>query len=274
MLQELSCPACRKALRLDVSEGGQWIICPACGTWIQSPLAQPNTAFVAPDDPPAIAVTDIAPRTFARPRTRPALGHPTYARWAMLAAVVLCLAGLIGTAVVSTSQRPVSSGSTFTKEDEAFYARLLALKSQAEELVIAGKLPEAHAKYRELRQVLGTHIVKGDVFDLMERAKYDQDQIYAILVKRAAGEYAGLRTASQPAATAPSAEAVVATQPYPRDDQALAVPPVATGTPATQQTAPVMAMATAITATTQAALPAPPRSISPPRPRPPCVRLR
>ena len=62
-------------------------------------------------------------------------------------------------------------------------SELVSIKNQAESLAIDGKLPEAHAKYRELFARAQGHDIKDPAYwDLMERAKLDQDRIYMILL--------------------------------------------------------------------------------------------
>ena len=64
-------------------------------------------------------------------------------------------------------------------------AELLDLKNQAEKLAIDNKLAEAHAKYRELFLRAQGHDIKDPAYwDLMERAKIDQDWIYRILLSQ------------------------------------------------------------------------------------------
>src|SRR4051812_22121267 len=66
------------------------------------------------------------------------------------------------------------------------FADLLALKNEAEALVIEHKLPEAHAKYRELftkAQGREIHDAKDTLqWDLLERAKQDQDNVYRLIL--------------------------------------------------------------------------------------------
>jgi hypothetical protein len=67
--------------------------------------------------------------------------------------------------------------------NEPDMAELLALKSQAEALAIENKLPEAHAKYRELLSRAEGHDSKDRAFwDLMERVQNDQEWVYRILL--------------------------------------------------------------------------------------------
>jgi hypothetical protein len=62
-------------------------------------------------------------------------------------------------------------------------AELLAIKGEAETLAISNKLAEAHAKYRDLfARAQGREIKDPAFWDLLERAKIDQDRVYVILL--------------------------------------------------------------------------------------------
>ena len=63
-------------------------------------------------------------------------------------------------------------------------AELLKLKNEAEALAIDNKLAEAHAKYRELFLKGQVQINNPAYWDLMERAKIQQDWIYRILLSQ------------------------------------------------------------------------------------------
>lgn len=87
--------------------------------------------------------------------------------------------------------RVTSTASTSTEDfaaDEAKNLDLLKLKSEAEELVVAGKLQEAHAKYRQLTSMAAGRVFRGPLlWDILERAKVDQDRVYWILMARMDG---------------------------------------------------------------------------------------
>ena len=96
-----------------------------------------------------------------------------------------------------------------TQAPTATTAELLELKGQAEALAIDNKLPEAHAKYRELfSRVQGRDIKDPAFWDLIERAKIDQDWIFRIML--AQRDPARVLTPPLPA-TAPNAATVPAT---------------------------------------------------------------
>src|SRR5207249_4040347 len=60
----------------------------------------------------------------------------------------------------------------------------IRLKSDAEGLAIAGKLSEAHAKYRQIMLLVSGRQIKDPLlFDEVEQCKTDQDRIYAVILK-------------------------------------------------------------------------------------------
>src|SRR3954469_17495996 len=72
------------------------------------------------------------------------------------------------------------SGDAFTAQQ---VQEIAAIKAEAERLVIEGKLAEAHAKYQQIEQrAAGRRIRESAVWDLTERAKADQDRVYALLL--------------------------------------------------------------------------------------------
>src|SRR2546426_11023794 len=57
------------------------------------------------------------------------------------------------------------------------------IKGEAERLVIEGRLAEAHAKYQLIEEkAAGKRIKDTAVWDLVERAKGDQDRVYSLLL--------------------------------------------------------------------------------------------
>src|SRR5438128_256919 len=94
-----------------------------------------------------------------------------------LAAGVVVL-GVFVAAAIALNQKRAATPASWTELSE-----LVSIKNQAEGLAIEGKLPEAHAKYRELFARAQGHDIKDPAYwDLMERAKLDQDRIYVILL--------------------------------------------------------------------------------------------
>jgi hypothetical protein len=164
--------------------------------------------------------------------------------WLVPAALIL-MGGLCITllAIVLSSHVQTRTGSGFSDDERAWeianHDQIIALKSAAEAFAIQGKLPEAHAKYRELEQLLGGRTVKdAQLFDLIAQARQDQDRIYSLILQRMAQQQAG----GSPGASAPvgglppgeeapppmpqSAPAPVpGTSPVPPERQAIETPP-------------------------------------------------
>ncbi len=85
--------------------------------------------------------------------------------------------------VVRARNSPVSATPQRQSHDDPSAVRIIALKGQAEQLVIEGRTNEAHEKYREIeRLVAGKHVADTGLWDMLERAKQDQDRVYAILL--------------------------------------------------------------------------------------------
>jgi hypothetical protein len=69
--------------------------------------------------------------------------------------------------------------------------QIALVKSEAEALAIAGKLPESHARYQQIEQLIaGRRIRDTALWDLVERAKYDQDRIYSLILSEHEAEVA------------------------------------------------------------------------------------
>lgn len=97
--------------------------------------------------------------------------------------ILLGLFGALGIALTRGSSS--GAASTTAPLSAAEVSELLAIKNEAEALAIADKLPEAHAKYRELfTRAQGRDIKDPAFWDLLERAKIDQDRIYVILLSQ------------------------------------------------------------------------------------------
>ena len=98
------------------------------------------------------------------------------------AAVVLLL---LTVAIAVVRHRPAPLATTHSPQAQAdpMAIRIVELKGQAERLVIDGRTSEAHEKYREIeRLVAGKHIADTGLWDMLERAKQDQDRVYGILL--------------------------------------------------------------------------------------------
>jgi hypothetical protein len=146
--------------------------------------------------------------------------------------------------------------------EQEHHAEIVQLKSEAESLAIAGKLPEAHAKYREIMNLVGGRQLKDPLlFDEVEQAKTDQDRVYNILLKTMERDVA-------PVAVEPAPVVSQSTQPsgpYPQALEAMKSEPSA------QTTAPttVEAVEPAETiAATQQVSSTEPVAVAAPRPAP------
>ena len=101
-----------------------------------------------------------------------------------VAALAVCLVAgvLAGRLIFAKAQTPDSDAAS------ANVADLLALKAEAESLVLADRLPEAHAKYRRLTALAVGRDLRGRFsWDLLERTKVDQDRVFWIILTRTNG---------------------------------------------------------------------------------------
>lgn len=101
-----------------------------------------------------------------------------------LAAAIVVVGILIALIFVLNSNKPGPTAGASQPAPAADLAELLKLKNEAEALAIDNKLAEAHAKYRELFLKAQVQINNPAYWDLMERAKIDQDWIYRILLSQ------------------------------------------------------------------------------------------
>src|SRR5439155_21410556 len=68
--------------------------------------------------------------------------------------------------------------------EKEIYPQIIRLKSDAEGMAIAGKLAEAHEKYRQIMLLVAGRQIKDPLlFDEVEQCKTDQDRIYAVILK-------------------------------------------------------------------------------------------
>jgi hypothetical protein len=125
-----------------------------------------------------------------------------------LAAAVVVVGITIALVVVLHSNKEGSrAASNPAPADEL--GELLKLKNEAEALAIDNKLAEAHAKYRELFLKGQVPINNPAYWDLMERAKIQQDWIYRILLSQR--DPGHVLTPALPGAPATSAASAPAT---------------------------------------------------------------
>jgi len=99
----------------------------------------------------------------------------------LLVAAVLLLGG--GGYLVYRVAAPARPQATDDWEREV-HPKIVQLKSEGEALAIAGRLPEAHEKYRQIMLLVAGHSIKDPLlFDEVEQCKTDQDRIYAVILK-------------------------------------------------------------------------------------------
>src|SRR5688572_23921641 len=172
----LRCSECGK-LMPKPGDGSDRVMCNACGTW----LAVPEV----PGKPPE---PDAAPqKAAASPRKTPESNKSKQTvLWATVAAsvTVLLLAAVVIT-IVMRGRRGNEEAQYWAENRE----RILTLKGEAEKLAIAGELADAHAKYQEIEKIAaGRKLTDTALWDLTERAKHDQDRIYAMLTSERAAQ--------------------------------------------------------------------------------------
>src|SRR5437762_12688302 len=96
------------------------------------------------------------------------------------------------------------------------------IKGEAERLVIEGKLAEAHGKYQLIEEKMaGRRIKDTAVWDLVERAKGDQDRVYSLLLS----EMEEKLVEKSVAATRPTSRYIVVGNEAPRESYPTAVLP-------------------------------------------------
>ena len=251
----VKCLACGKLFPLPEGAGSM-VLCHACGSWL--------TIGPLPPDPPAARSDDADVDVLD---ARPASGAlATSRRRRAVAGAALGLFGLITCAiVVVVVLRPWNAPTAATSgtrlstapadgPDRAEHARLIQLKNEAESLAIAGKLEQAHAKYRELQLLLaGRRITDAVLWELMDRAKQDQDAIYAVLIRREAAKVLGPRDDGAPR---PMPGAMPWTSDYPLTRPStshVAIAPASTRAVAVSATAPTSTAAPTQPASTAAA---------------------
>src|SRR6267142_6001370 len=133
--------------------------------------------------------------------------NPTHALYAAMAVLAMAVIALAVVLVIRTGGRDA-----FTPEQ---VQEIAAIKGEAERLALAGKLGEAHAKYRQIEQrVAGRRIRESAVWDLTERAKADQDRVYSLLLS----EMEARLVACAAAVTRPTTRYIVVGNPPPVEE--------------------------------------------------------
>jgi len=240
MSSRIVCPNCGKVLVLRPTDAGQRIVCSACGTSIHAPAQAAVSPPAPPQHSPAAPLSEHPPQPVVRPAAAPAPRVATVAprRWpAVLITLAVC--ALVGAAVFAyLHQRwaPRGASSADLAWEASHRDQLIELKGQAESLAIDGNLAEAHRKYRELSQLIAGHTIRdANLWDLMDKAKADQDRVYSILLTRAEGQYAAAypRPAQAPSGSESMTLQTPAAPAAPPEPQTFAGAAPAATTPAT-----------------------------------------
>ncbi len=138
------------------------------------PLKCTRCGATIPVQPPASAAPPHNPPTPQNPPSRPSLLWLAFAGISVLAvALALLIPALV-------QQSRLRAQNRYWLEN---YDKIVALKSDAERLAIAGNLADAHAAYRQIEQIVGGRTPSDPrLWDLTERAKQDQDRIFSIIL--------------------------------------------------------------------------------------------
>jgi hypothetical protein len=207
MSYRVRCSACGKIMTLEDDAAGESLVCVACGTRLEAPpppgadvsatphggadLIAWDQTEVPPIQDARVAGSDRSTVTVRHPRRR-STDTDTVSRKVLLGViggglVVIVLAVLLTAWIATGGPSRWSHGGANSRDNLRNNSDLLALKSEAEALAIQGKLTEAHEKYRKLQQLWATRDIQdGLMWDIMERAKVDQDRIYTMLLNRMA----------------------------------------------------------------------------------------
>ena len=172
MQERVECPSCGQAVLIESNTAVA--ICIHCGAQIVAPLpAQDADSLLA-----AVAAQSRTARPTPAPK-RTSVGP--------ILAVAACIAIAIGLViaiilVVSRKSAPPAVADTPVSDP---YPQLVAMKSKAESLALAGKLAEAHAAYDQLIRSaaqLGANDARSR--DLIAAAQSDEDRIYRTLLSQ------------------------------------------------------------------------------------------
>lgn len=202
--QTFVCPACLRAGTRRPVEQPPVAVAPPVVASTATPATTPSfeddplaalrsmgTPTTAVDAPPAMETTDAtgAAATTASAssdlitHTRRLPARKPLPSWALPASALAVAALLItALAIVFVSRAKPAADLRRAWEDDN-RERIIALKTQAEELTIARNLPAAHAKYRELETLVGGQQI-GDprLFDLVDQARVDQSRVYRMIL--------------------------------------------------------------------------------------------
>lgn len=202
------CTACHKLITLTADDTGPTLLCPACGMVLENPIPRPPRVAKRADH--ASQSADVRRTHSAPPRS-----VDGFRRNLPLAigALVILLAGLLLAPLLLLPKilrggNPATSNPTTASpphQPNPLHAVIIARKGEAEALAIAGKLADAHAKYREIEVLVGPkQIADSALWDLVERCKQDQDRIYALLLTERENTLLAERATAVGAQPAPS----------------------------------------------------------------------
>jgi hypothetical protein len=184
------CPACGNAVDLAnmvYSAAADAFVCKVC-------LREGNTGPASEDDAlnELMAARMAAPSQPPPPPTaEPPISYPTtptapsprkpMPAWLLPGGIAAVLVVTLVIVMVVARSKPAADPRRAW--EEANRERIIALKSQAEELTLQNKLKEAHGKYRELEQRIGGQQI-GDprLFDLVDQARLDQSRVYRMIM--------------------------------------------------------------------------------------------
>jgi hypothetical protein len=191
MSYRVQCSGCGKVMTLEEDAAGERLVCVACGARLEAPPPPIVQAAQAPagDAPPApeVAWQPNPARVGAKAPRTGGISRTTLLTAAAVSFAIIAVAALVVVALLSRDRGGARQPGdrTVTSAEMRANADLLALKSEAEAMAIEGKLEESHAKYRKLQELaVGRDIKDPLLWDIMERAKLDQDNVYMLLLRK------------------------------------------------------------------------------------------
>ena len=152
---------------LAYSDAARGFVCPTC------------RAAVGENDLTRLA--DARHQAAARPPSSTSHAAPG-TPWRWVAGLVVAAVGVTALVILLVG-RPGKGPDPRRQWEDANRDRIIALKSEAEALTIKRKLPEAHAKYRELEKLIGGRTIQDPrLFDLVDQARLDQSRVYTMIL--------------------------------------------------------------------------------------------
>lgn len=254
----LRCPQCGKSIPAHAGQPWDRVMCVACGGWVAADIArqtweqvEQHKAMLRQQPAPARPDEDgeqvefVPPVSWPRPPEKRGHGIGWHIGLALLAAA----AGAAATAMLLERGEGAS--------ERALAARVLELKSEAEQFVKIGDLAEAHNRYKAMEQLVAGREIKDPALreDVLS-ARAAQEKVFALLLERQRPARAAADAPTENAAT----RAVAADAPA---DAALplVLPPL----PSPEGPSP------AVTTGSPQTLPSAPPVAAPPKPAPPAA---